>query len=176
MSVLLRFALATLASLFVIEGVAQHLELEQVQQSSDTLLLMPDHDVGVLPVVRDNLQISVERHGSTFRYRAAKGNLVSHSNWFGKSRAKSWVAYSTSEERFYEIDNQLVLKLADPTELESIAEEIGAVRAKHYPLLGHSIIWFRNSDNPFALVTKLTDDSRVKDAQLRFKPKKQYAL
>lgn len=176
MSVVLRFALVTLAPLFVIQGVAQELELEQAQQSSDTLLLMPDHNVGVLPVVRDNLQISVERHGSAFRYRAAKGDLVTHSNWFGKSRAKRWVAYSTSEERFYEIDNQLVLKLPDPTELESIAEEIGAIHAKHYPMLGHSIIWFRNIDNPFDLVTKLTGDSRVKDAQLRFKPRKQYSL
>ena len=113
--------------------------------------------------------LRVERQGEFVRFTVTEDGVVTRSQWYQGTREKPHVVFGTADRRFHEVDNRVLVELINPKQLESIAEEVRAVRAKHYSSLGYSIVWLRPGQNPIEAVKRLQSDERVKHAELQLK-------
>lgn len=113
--------------------------------------------------------LRVERLGNLVRFTATEDGVITRSQWYQRTRERPHVVFGTADHRFHEVDNRVVVKLTAPERLESIAEDVKAIRAKHYQGLGYSVLWLRPEQSPIDVVKQLRSDRRVKHAELQLR-------
>lgn len=113
--------------------------------------------------------LGVERLGELIRFTATDNGLVTRSQWYQAARGRPPVVFGTVDRKFYELDNRIRVKLANPELLEAIANDLSAVRAKRYPGLGYSVLWLSHDQDPLETFKQLLTDQRIEHAELQLK-------
>lgn len=149
--------------------VAQTQKLTEISHSEQTFLLLSDSELEEPYTTESGAVLRVERYGDLLRFTATRGSVITRSQWFDATRSRPHLVFGTGDNRFHEVDNRVLVKLIDPGRLEAIATEVNAVRAKRYPGLGYSVLWFSPRHSPIDAVKQLQSDQRVKHAELQLK-------
>ena len=152
-----------------VAATAQTQSLNNVAHRGELLLEVSEAALTEPVTTETDVLLRAERLGGFVRFTATRNGVVSRSRWYQKSLERPHFVFGIEDSRFHEVDNRVLVKLSDPQRLDTIAAEIGAIRAKRYPGLGYSVLWLRSSHNPVETVRRLQSDQRVKQAELQFK-------
>lgn len=154
---------------FVVPAFAQIRTLDEIPHDEQSLLRVTETALAEPVTTESGAVLRVERLGDLVRFTATNEKVVTHSQWYDVTRSKPHVVYGTSDKRFHEVDNRVLVKLDHPEYLKEIAKEVDAARAKRYAGLGYSVLWLRLGQNPIDVVKQLQSDQRIKQAELQLK-------
>lgn len=158
-----------LLCLVVAPALAQIQPLNKITHADQALIQVTETALTEPVTTESGTVLRVERLGELIRFTATDSRTVTHSQWYDVTRREPHVVFGTTDKRFHEVDNRVLVKLDNPERLSVIAEEVDAVRAKRYPGLGYSILWLRPGQNPISTVKQLQSDHRIKHAELQLK-------
>lgn len=152
-----------------VTAFAQTQKLNQVSNLGQKLLEVTVAALENPITTESGAVLRVERLHDLVRFTATEDGVVTRSQWYQGTGERPQVVFGTADRKFHEVDDRVLVELINPERLESIAEEVRAVRAKHYPGLGYSVLWLRPSQNPIEIVKRLRSDQRVNHAEVQLK-------
>ncbi|MCY3859607.1 MAG: hypothetical protein OXG25_11945 [Gammaproteobacteria bacterium] len=155
--------------IFSLQTFGQARALDSIPHVGQTLLAVSEAALVAPVTTASGAVLSVERRGDLIRFSATHEEVISRSQWYQTTRRIPPVVFGTADRKFHELDNRILVKLVHPERLETIAEELSAVRAKHYPGLGYSVLWLRRDQDPIGTVELLRSDQRIQKAEVQLK-------
>ena len=159
-----------------VPAIAQSSVLAEIPHTDKTLLQVSESALAKPITTPSGVELSVERKGELVRFTATHEGVLTRSNWYQTTRSKPWVVFETRSSKFFEVDNRVLVTLSNPEQLEVVADEIDAIKAKQYPGLGYSILWLQSDQDPIGTVKRLQADQRVERAELQLKRPQMFPL